>query len=113
MLCYYKRELNIKQIFPFLILLMFMGSGCKPTYPKTKVSDSIIKLCRDEYNTEVKLNTAGKTLGVYMPVDNLLDSSLQPSEESFEKLGNVLHVLSRVALSTDADLEFITLVARD
>ncbi|MBA7505768.1 hypothetical protein ES706_04445 [subsurface metagenome] len=103
----------MKRIFPFLILLMFMSSGCKPTYPKTKVSDSIIKLCRDEYNTEVKLKTAGKTLGVYMPIDNLLDSSLQPSEESFEKLGNVLHVLSRVALSTNADLEFITLVASD
>lgn len=103
----------MKRIFPFLILLMFMSSGCKPTYPKTKVSDSIIKLCRDEYNTEVRLKTIGKTLGVYMPIDNLLDSSLQPSEESFEKLGNVLHVLSRVALSTNADLEFITLVARD
>lgn len=103
----------MKRIFLFLILLMFMSSGCKPTYPKTKVSDSIIKLCRDEYNTEVKVKTMGKTLGVHMPIDNLLDSSLQPSEESFEKLGNVLHVLSRVALSTNADLEFITLVARD
>jgi len=103
----------MKKIFPFLILLIFMISGCKPTYPKTKVSDSIIKLCRDEYNAEVKVNTVGKTLGIYMPLDNLLDSSLQPSEESFKKLGNVLQVLSRVALSTDADLEFITLVARD
>jgi len=103
----------MERIFPFLILLMLINSGCEPTYPKTKVSDSIIKLCRDEYNTEVKVKTVGKTLGVYMPVDNLLDSSLQPSEESFEKLGNVLHVLSRVALSTDADLEFIILVARD
>ena len=103
----------MKHIFPFLILLMFMGSGCKPTYPKTKVSDSITKLCRDEYNTEIKVKSVGRTMGVYMPVDNLLDSSLQPSEESFEKLGNVLHVISRVALSTDADLEFITLVTRD
>jgi len=103
----------MKRIFPFLILLIFMSSGCKPTYPKIKVSDSITKLCRDEYNTQVKVNTVGKTLGVYMPLDNLLDSSLQPSEESFEKLGNVLHVISRVALSTDADLEFITLVASD
>jgi len=103
----------MERIFPFLILLMLINSGCEPTYPKTKVSDSIIKLCRDEYNTEVKVKTVGKTLGVYMPVDNLLDGSLQPSEKSFEKLGNVLHVLSRVALSTDADLEFITLVARD
>ena len=59
------------------------------------------------------MKTVGKTLGVYMPVDNLLDSSLQPSEESFKKLGNVLQVLSRVTLSTDANLEFITLVARD
>ena len=59
------------------------------------------------------MNTAGKTLGIYMPVDNLLGSSLQPSEESFKKLGDVLQVLSRVALSTDADLEFIALVARD
>ena len=78
-LCGYKRELNMKQIFPFLMLLMFMGSGCKPTYPKTKVSDSIIKLCRDDYNTEVKVKTIGKTMGVHMPMDNLLDSSLQPS----------------------------------
>ena len=103
----------MKRLFPFLILFMFMSSGCKPTYPKIKISDSITKLCRDEYHTQVKVNTVGKTLGVYMPVDNLLDSSLEPSEESFEKLGNVLHVISRVALSTDADLEFITLVARD
>jgi len=103
----------MKRIFSFLILLMVMSSGCKPTYPKAKVSDSVIKLCRDEYNTEVVVRTVGRTLGVYMPVHNLLDSSLKPSEESFERLGNVLHVLSRVALSTDADLEFITLVARD
>jgi len=103
----------MKRIFLFLILFMVMSSGCKPTYPKTKVSDSVIKLCRDEYNTEVTVKTVGKTLGVYMPVHNLLDISLKPSEESSEKLGNVLHVVSRVALSTDADLEFITLVARD
>jgi len=112
-LCGYKSEFNMKRILPFLIFIMFISSGCKPTYPKIKVSDSIIKLCRDEYHTEIKVKSVGRTMGVYMPVDNLLDSSLQPSEESFEKLGNVLHVLSRVALSTDADLEFITLVARD
>jgi len=107
------RNITIISSVPFLILLLFICSGCKPTYPRTKVSDSIIKLCRDEYNTEVKVQTVGKTLGVYMPVDNLLDSSLQPSEKSFKKLGDVLQVLSRVTLSTDADLEFITLVARD
>jgi len=107
------RKETITAYFPFLILIIFMTSGCKPTFPKIKVSDSIIKLCRDEYNTEVKVKTVRKTLGVYMPLDNLLDSSLQPSEESFKKLGDVLQVLSRVALSTDANLEFITLVARD
>jgi hypothetical protein len=103
----------MKKILLFLILIIFISSGCKPTFPKTKISDSIIRLCRDEYNTEVRVKTVGKTLGVYMPVDNLLTSALQPSEGSFEKLGNVLQVISRVALSTDADLEFITLVARD
>jgi hypothetical protein len=103
----------MKSIFSFSLLIIFIISGCKPTFPKTKVSDSIIKLCRDEYNTEVKVETVGKTLGIYMPLDNLLDSSLQLSEESFKKLGDVLQVLSRVALSTDANLEFITLVARD
>jgi len=103
----------MKKVFPFLMLLVFITSGCKPTYPRAKVSDSIIELCKKEYNTEVKVKSEGKTLGVYMSLNNLLDSSLQPSEESFEKLGDVLHVLSRVALSTDVDLEFITLVARD
>jgi len=108
--------MQTKIITKFISLSIFSIltiSGCKPSYPRAKVFDSIVRLCKEEYNTEVKVKIEGKTLGVYMAVDNLLASALQPSEESFERLGNVLQVLSRITLSTDADLEFITLVAKD
>jgi len=103
----------MKRIFPVLLLFTFTTYGCKPTYPRAKVSESIIELCKKEYNTEVKVTFSGKTLGVYMPLDDLLQGYSEPSEETYKKLGNVLQVLSRVALSTDADFEFITLVAKD
>jgi len=71
-------------------------------------------MVREEENIEVTATIVGKTLWVYMPTDDLIDEKEMtwrlPTLERFSKAMTVVH---RVALSTDAHLDFLVFVAAD
>ncbi|MBU1853304.1 MAG: hypothetical protein KJ957_04620 [Candidatus Omnitrophica bacterium] len=98
-----------------IILFLISLSSCdKPTYSKEKVTQSIIKLCKDEYNLDnVQVKIIGSTLGVYIPLEGLVDSELKLNRESGEKIEDVALSMHRVIMSTDRPLKFYTLTARD
>lgn len=108
--------------------LTFLLASCAPTYPKDKVLESVVRLCRQEYHIDIQAKISGTTIGVLIPVKGLFEGvlenvregdldriaqTLQFSEHGRQNIEDVALALARVILSSDAKLEFYTIVARD
>ncbi len=149
---------------PFLLAIIL--SSCGPSYPKERVGEALVELCRKEYDLDVKAKVAQTTLGAQISIPGLIEELMKQSgsqpefpppifvEGEFEREGfhfqfltrgqftrvdkekgeakesarspkkeekspalnaldHVLTAMRRVALSTDAPLEFYVLLARD
>jgi len=107
------RKQKNKILIMALMAYVLSQAGCAPTYPKEIVDEAIIQLCREEYNVEVKVKIVGKSIAVYIPIENLFNAMLTISEESADKINSVLLSASRVTLSTDAPLDFYIVIAQD
>jgi hypothetical protein len=88
-------------------------AGCESTYPKEKLKESIIRLCKNEYKIDVKVRTSGKTVAIYMPLEDLMDFTFALTPAATEKLNDVIMSATRVVLSTDADYDFYCIIAHD
>jgi hypothetical protein len=100
--------------FLFIPLFLVLLSSCdKPTYSKEKIKESVIELCKNEYNIDVKVRVTGATLGVFLPVDGLVDPDLKLNESAGKKIEDVALSMHRVIMSTDMPLKFYALTARD
>ena len=106
--------MKIHLVMIALLSVALFVTGCgEITYPKEKLKESIIKLCKDEYNLDIDVNVAGNTVAIYLPVMNLFDITLSLSESVQDKIQDVLLSASRVLLSTDADIKFYCVIAQD
>lgn len=102
--------------FSIILLLLIPISSCtrQATYSKEKAEQSVLKLCKDEYDLdEVEAKIIGSTLGVFIPIEGLVDQDLKLDEEAGEKIEDVALSIHRVIMSTDKPLKFYTLIARD
>jgi len=97
----------------FLILLAAGLAGCGPTYPKEKLADAVVGVCKKEYHIDVKSKLVGKTLAIYLPLTNLLDPNFGISEKALDTIQDVIMSASRVALSSDAGVQFYCIIAQD
>ena len=99
----------------FIIFFAIPLSSCaqKATYSKEKAEESVIKLCKEEYDLDVQAKIIGSTLGVYIPIEGLVDSSLKLDMKAGEKIEDVALSIHRVIMSMDKPLKFYTLTARD
>lgn len=88
-------------------------SACAPTYPKEKLPEAVKEVCKIEYKMDVDVQVMNSTMGIYYPMQGLLDVSLGISEDAWDKISNLVLVASRVALSTDADIKFYCVVTQD
>ncbi len=108
--------------------LLVLISGCGPTYPSGTFVESISKVCKEEYGVDVKVKKTGKTLGVYIPLEGLFESSVEIDEEASldeilsglkfspetsRKIDDVCMSVSRVCLSTDCPVDFYVVIAAD
>jgi len=93
-------------------LLLFIF-GCAPSYPKETLDKSIRELCKREYSVDVEVKLVGKTVGVYIPIDELLEDGESLSPAAIKRVDKVIMGVSRVLLSTDADIDFYVLIAQD
>ncbi|MEK6732880.1 MAG: hypothetical protein AABY55_04565 [Candidatus Omnitrophota bacterium] len=106
--------LNKYKLLVIILLSIVLSSCNKPSYPTGKVEDSVLKLCKDEYKLEnVKTKITGSTLGVYIPVEGLVDPDLKLNQDAGKKIENVAMSIHRVITSTDQPLKFYILTARD
>lgn len=107
-----------KVISSVCVLAMILGlqvlSGCDvPTYPKDQLPNAVKEVCKDEYGMDVDVTVKGSTMGIYYPMEGLLDVGMGISEEAWDKIGNLLLIASRVVLSTDAEIKFYCVITQD
>jgi hypothetical protein len=57
--------------------------------------------------------TAGKTIGIYLPLKDLIDFTFAVSKSASEKINDVILSVTRVAISTDAKFDFYCIIAHD
>lgn len=62
---------------------------------------------------DVHASVNGKTVGAVIYLDAIIDAKGQIPKEVNETMGKVMQVVTRVALSTDRELDFCTVVLRD
>ncbi|MBM3243333.1 MAG: hypothetical protein FJZ12_00650 [Candidatus Omnitrophica bacterium] len=68
-----------------LILSCLAFSGCTssthPTYPKENIEKAIEDICKQEYNTDIKVRLVGSTLWVYLPIpEGILEKADKPQK---------------------------------
>lgn len=101
------------KLFILFCSLSIILAGCCPTYPKDKFNDSIVRLCKKEYKLDVKVETVGRTIAIYLPLSNLIDFTFSITKSASEKINDVILSVSRVAISTDANFDFYCVIAHD
>ncbi|MBU0651199.1 hypothetical protein KKC59_04745, partial [bacterium] len=107
---------GLKIIYLIPIIFIFLITGCSMHPDYSDVAQSIKDLCHKEFNisdSDMKVSIKGKTLYVYIKVDNLLIGNLQLSKEIIKKLEDILHSVRRVCISTNADMKFFKMVISD
>ncbi len=111
-----------------LLLALSTVSACGPTYPKARVAQAVVELCRAEYHLEATAVLKGHTLAVLLPATHLFESpvtitsetdvrllnqQLKFSSQGMDQLQHVALIVRRVILSTDAPIEFYLVMIRD
>ena len=95
--------------------LAFGAAGCDnaPTFPAAKVPKSVQDIGRSEYDINLKARVVGKTLGAVVYVPSLKDKTGQIAKEVHEVMSKAMQAVTRVALSTDLDLNYCVVFIRD
>lgn len=107
-----KKSLKIVLLLSFLFIFPSCGD-IKSTYQRQNITASIKKICKQEYNLNVKVEEVEDTLWIYTPFKNLIDEQGNYTQGAQEKIGNIMLSLHRVILSTDNPPEFYVFVASD
>jgi len=107
---------SIKKLLLLLTInfqLCTVLTGCTVTYPQDKIRESIVRICKQEYKSDVLVETAGRTMVIYLPLSDLMDFSFALTKTASEKINDVIFSAARVALSTDARIDFYCVIAHD
>jgi hypothetical protein len=96
-----------------LVFLLLNVNGCAPSYPKGKLTESVVDVCKKTYNIDVQVKMIGRNLVVFIPLTELFNSNLDILPEAVNKIESVILSTSRILFSTDAEVAFYTIIAAD
>ena len=89
-------------------------SGCEATYPAKTLIPQLVKLVKDEQKIDIACHTSGKTLWIYIPLNNLIDEKTMAwNIPGIERMNKALDAVHRVVLSTDAKIDFLAFIGAD
>jgi hypothetical protein len=77
------------------------------------LNEAIKELCKREYKLTVDTKISGRTVAVYLPIENLFDAVLNIDSKASKKLNDVILGVSRVAISTDGKFDFYIVITQD
>lgn len=90
-------------------------AGCSPeaTFKAERLEADVVELARKDYKIDVLSSHKDNTLGVMWYADKLMDETgAALRKEVNENMGLLNQTVSRIALSTDAPIEFIVVAVR-
>ena len=111
-----------------LALLAVSLASCGPSYPRARVAETVVELCRREFQMDVQATLQGSTIAAFLKAPHLFETpvtvtpdadpqlltqSLKFSAGGLEQLQHVALVVRRVILSTDAPIDFYLVIIRD
>ena len=99
-------------VFSFLVFSAAF-SGCNPSYPADRLTDSIQALVKKEYNLESKASLVGNTLYLDIKLEDISSTEAKKLTAMLEKLQGAVLSIVRVSLSTDAKVNFMVVTASD
>lgn len=106
--------------FSFIFVLVITSSllfGCSetkdPYYPTERIPQEIIKICKNEYNLDVKVNIFKDTLWLYIPLKRFVDQEGNADKEFIDTLNHVVLSTNRVVMSTKLPPKFYAILASD
>lgn len=107
---------NLFFLFIFFIVssLLFSCIPAKdPYYPAELIPQEITKICKKEYNLDVKINIFEDTLWLYIPLKRFVDQAGEVDQEFISTLNHVVLSVNRVIMSTKLPPKFYVIVASD
>ncbi|MBN1587743.1 MAG: hypothetical protein JW937_10010 [Candidatus Omnitrophica bacterium] len=99
-----------------LVLTGLLGqAACAPSFPPDKAAEQLQGMVKKEYGRDVKAFLKGKTLWVYMPLEQgLLSKGFGVSEEASDAIEDIVLCTHRIAMSTDDQaIQYYTIVVSD
>ncbi|HPN73295.1 MAG TPA: hypothetical protein PKZ41_04795, partial [Candidatus Omnitrophota bacterium] len=75
---------------------IFSAASCAPTYPKESLPEAVKTVCKAEYGMEVDVVVEGSTMGIFHPMEGLLDTNMGISKDAWDKISNLILIASRV-----------------
>ena len=108
-----RQRRSVRNLFLTCILLSFLCAGCSPSYPKENLAQTLTDVCQKEYDVEIQAKLVGKTIIVFIPLDQLFDIKLDILPEAVKKIEDVILTTSRAIFSTDAQVDFYMIIAAD
>ena len=99
-------------VFTFIIFSAVF-TGCNPSYPADRLTDSIQALVKKEYNLESKAFLVGNTLYLDIKLEDISSTEAKKLTAMLEKLQGAVLSIVRVSLSTDAKVNFMVVTASD
>ena len=106
--------------FFFLFVLVIASSllfGCSeakdPYFSAEIIPEEIIKICKNEYNLDVKVNIVEDTLWLYIPLKRFVDQTGKVDQDFLDTLNHVVLSINRVVMSTKSPPKFYVIFASD
>jgi hypothetical protein len=96
---------------PAALLLLSACGG--PTYKADRLEEAVRDICWKEYGFDAQAHRAGKTLYAVIEPQALVGPDLGLDKKTIERLYDTLLTVTRVTLSTDAEIDYLVVKARD
>lgn len=98
------------------VLALAVLNACSPSYREDQLISEIARLCADEYHYQVTARKIGQTIAVHLHHPGILhqeQNQIGLAPDANEILGNIIEVVHRVTLSSDATVKFYLLLVSD
>ncbi|MCB4792307.1 MAG: hypothetical protein LHV68_10550 [Elusimicrobia bacterium] len=104
---------DIRIILSFIFALVFMFNGCKPSYPKGQIEESLSKVLKKEYNIDSKVVLKTNTLYLDINLLGLTSTEVKALSDVLKTVQNAMLTITRIALSSDAKVEYMVVNVKD
>ncbi len=90
-----------------------MLSSCGPSYPKETLVNDIEQIVKKESGCDARVSFIKDTVYLDMPMNTIVSSENEVFSEAITALQNGVFAVTRIALSSDADIKIIVITAFD